>query len=215
MGTDPAAAPIQCRFCLESTKADNNPFIEPCECRGSVRYVHTKCLRRWIDLDPAKNGENCSICATPFTVYVFPVLEMIPELHHRGYKFVLQNVGIIGISIQLGIFLIIPREAQLFRTLTFGSLGILHEIYAISFIRCVEIHDYIAYLKMMTKNGLAILWLAHALLFYGMAYEEYISFSFVMYLLLDTYWGFHVTTLRQINEEILNRQVEDEEDAAY
>ena len=213
MGTDPVA-PIQCRFCLESTNADNNPFIEPCECRGSVRYVHTNCLRRWIALDPAKNGDQCSICAAPFTVYVFPMLETIPELTHRGFKFALKNLGATGASLQLGIFLIVSREEPLFRTLTFGSLGIIHEMYIISFIRCVQIHDYIAYLKMITKNGLALLWLAHALLFYGMVYEDYISFSFVVYLLLESYWGFHVTTLRQINEEILNRQA-DWEEAAY
>lgn len=33
----------QCRFCL----AEGEDLVAPCECRGSQRWVHLSCLRRW------------------------------------------------------------------------------------------------------------------------------------------------------------------------
>ena len=27
---------------------ENNPFVVPCKCAGTVRYIHIKCLQHWI-----------------------------------------------------------------------------------------------------------------------------------------------------------------------
>lgn len=42
--------PYTCRICLnESIAEDNtNPLINPCNCIGSVRYIHLDCLRQWL-----------------------------------------------------------------------------------------------------------------------------------------------------------------------
>ena len=49
-----AAAPAElrtCRICFETEAAedadDGNPLISPCQCSGSSRYVHRKCLEQW------------------------------------------------------------------------------------------------------------------------------------------------------------------------
>lgn len=41
-----------CRFCFESDGSDvnsasDNVWITPCQCAGSQRWVHTKCLEKW------------------------------------------------------------------------------------------------------------------------------------------------------------------------
>ena len=42
-----------CRICLddEDTSAfgSENPFITPCGCTGSMRFIHVKCVREWLD----------------------------------------------------------------------------------------------------------------------------------------------------------------------
>lgn len=38
-----------CKICHESTDTASNPLISPCDCRGSVKYVHRDCLKGWVD----------------------------------------------------------------------------------------------------------------------------------------------------------------------
>ena len=39
-----------CRICLdEDENLPGNPFITPCGCVGSVRWIHVQCVREWLD----------------------------------------------------------------------------------------------------------------------------------------------------------------------
>ena len=41
-----------CRICLEEEDNKNpgeNPFITPCKCTGSMKFIHVSCLRDWLD----------------------------------------------------------------------------------------------------------------------------------------------------------------------
>ena len=38
-----------CRICLEDEEESGNPFITPCKCTGSMKFIHLKCLREWTD----------------------------------------------------------------------------------------------------------------------------------------------------------------------
>ena len=41
--------PLKCRICFtEGDFEGNNPLISPCNCIGSVRYIHLNCLRKWL-----------------------------------------------------------------------------------------------------------------------------------------------------------------------
>lgn len=54
-----------CRICLEP---DDGSLIEPCSCKGSVRYVHENCLKQWIQtshgsrLRQLEDGEASITC---------------------------------------------------------------------------------------------------------------------------------------------------------
>ena len=37
---------IECRICFEE-ETEDNPFINPCRCRGTSKYVHISCLNEW------------------------------------------------------------------------------------------------------------------------------------------------------------------------
>ena len=61
-----------CRFCLGTNQSQKNPLISPCQCKGSMEFVHFKCLNRWRHVDIGRNGLTCSLCMTNYT---------LPRLH--------------------------------------------------------------------------------------------------------------------------------------
>jgi hypothetical protein len=40
----------QCRFCWGTESTEENPCIVPCNCSGSVGFIHYNCLKNWISL---------------------------------------------------------------------------------------------------------------------------------------------------------------------
>eukprot|EP00382_Lankesteria_abbotti_P000781 CAMPEP_0113844246 /NCGR_PEP_ID=MMETSP0372-20130328/141_1 /TAXON_ID=340204 /ORGANISM="Lankesteria abbotti" /LENGTH=582 /DNA_ID=CAMNT_0000813249 /DNA_START=152 /DNA_END=1900 /DNA_ORIENTATION=+ /assembly_acc=CAM_ASM_000359 len=41
--------PMQCRICLLEGGSPKDPLVCPCQCKGSIKYVHVDCLRHWIN----------------------------------------------------------------------------------------------------------------------------------------------------------------------
>ena len=39
---------VQCRICLDDEETPDNPFLTPCKCIGSVRFIHLDCFRSWL-----------------------------------------------------------------------------------------------------------------------------------------------------------------------
>ncbi|KAJ1604699.1 SSM4 like ring finger and forkhead associated(FHA) domain-containing protein [Cryptosporidium canis] len=68
---------MQCRICLTEGEQENDPLFCPCQCRGSIKFVHLECLRHWINgrLNLANdNGSGdtfffrqlqCELCKSP------------------------------------------------------------------------------------------------------------------------------------------------------
>lgn len=59
-----------CRICRGEATPDN-PLFHPCECKGSIKYLHEPCLLEWIsarNIDVNKPGSviKCDICHYPF-----------------------------------------------------------------------------------------------------------------------------------------------------
>jgi hypothetical protein len=51
---------LECRICQEP--ADLANLIAPCNCAGSVRYVHPACLSAWRSMSVA-NLTHCNVCS--------------------------------------------------------------------------------------------------------------------------------------------------------
>lgn len=56
----------QCRICLDNDTPEN--MIHPCQCSGTSKYVHKKCIKQWILL--SDNPEYKKICPTCKYKYV-------------------------------------------------------------------------------------------------------------------------------------------------
>ena len=50
-----------CRICFE----DTGKLVSPCNCTGTIGYVHLECLGKWINLSGQR---NCKICFARFRV---------------------------------------------------------------------------------------------------------------------------------------------------
>ncbi|KAI0756882.1 zf-C3HC4-domain-containing protein [Daedaleopsis nitida] len=46
----------QCRICLDGEDAELGRLIRPCLCKGSISYVHVKCLQRWRNTSASRSA---------------------------------------------------------------------------------------------------------------------------------------------------------------
>jgi len=95
-----------CRICLLEGPGEDDPLITPCECKGSIEYVHLGCLRHWIkgrlNLSDTPNGSYfyrplaCELCKAVYPSHIdFGDDERTPlvELPHTQAPFiVLENM---------------------------------------------------------------------------------------------------------------------------
>ena len=74
-----------CRICYDSTSNIKNPLINPCKCKGSMKYIHYNCLLNWmkskIKIPNDKYNKNeyiaydksllkCELCKNNFPYYI-------------------------------------------------------------------------------------------------------------------------------------------------
>mmetsp|Transcript_116 Transcript_116/g.224 ORF Transcript_116/g.224 Transcript_116/m.224 type:complete len:118 (-) Transcript_116:40-393(-) len=65
----------QCRLCFQGSEYELcNPLLTPCDCRGSQKYVHLRCLEKWQNLclssgsaDASSRALVCSVCRGEFS----------------------------------------------------------------------------------------------------------------------------------------------------
>ena len=58
----------ECRICFEG-EDENNILISPCDCKGTSKYVHLKCLKKW--RDESMNDEarkKCMECKKEYII---------------------------------------------------------------------------------------------------------------------------------------------------
>ena len=67
-----------CRICLGEDEEDGqNPMIHPCKCDGTMKFIHLKCLKEWMNSKRlVYNGDRvksyfwkaleCELCKMPF-----------------------------------------------------------------------------------------------------------------------------------------------------
>ncbi|KAM3921540.1 uncharacterized protein RB166_010943 [Leptodactylus fuscus] len=52
-----------CRICLMGGESTENHLIAPCQCSGSLKYVHTECMKKWL-LAKIKSGAELNMVRT-------------------------------------------------------------------------------------------------------------------------------------------------------
>lgn len=68
-----------CWVCFGTEQDDENSnvtWICPCQCRGTMKWVHEECLQRWIDEKQKRTNSprvSCSQCKTHYILSFPPV----------------------------------------------------------------------------------------------------------------------------------------------
>ena len=90
----------ECRICFENESSDD-PFISPCLCRGTSKYVHMSCLTTWRQLNRnAPAFKKCMECNKEYLIQTnYPVektnIYLIPNLHSA---YCLCNISVMVLS---------------------------------------------------------------------------------------------------------------------
>ena len=91
-----------CRFCLSETFTPDNPLLNPCNCSGSMKYIHLKCLQTWVNsrlhLDKKNGivsivwqGLSCELCkkSLPLSIkhggQTFDILDLTQESKFENF----------------------------------------------------------------------------------------------------------------------------------
>lgn len=70
-----------CRICLSDSHTLQDPLISPCQCTGSVQFLHVNCLREWLKtkLESSASGKStvytwtsphCELCKGEFPLTI-------------------------------------------------------------------------------------------------------------------------------------------------
>ncbi len=69
----------ECRICRCSEGSEANPLLSPCNCAGSIRYIHAECMRTWYESKTTcyrsaqvssyiVRGLECELCKCKYSV---------------------------------------------------------------------------------------------------------------------------------------------------
>lgn len=125
------ASKAQCRFCLEPTHTPENPFLQPCDCRGSIKNVHLDCLLQWRNTThDYQNRIICQLCNTKYLmptrwpIQTFPANSITHFCMKRFYVMAIlihvMHVSIVNSS-QYDILFFTPQGLVSFHSLLFGG----------------------------------------------------------------------------------------------
>lgn len=78
-----------CWVCFGTEQDDSencpNVWICPCQCKGTMKWVHEECLQRWIDEKQKRafsSRVSCSQCRTHYVVRFPPVNCLVRIIEH-------------------------------------------------------------------------------------------------------------------------------------
>lgn len=81
-----------CWVCFGTEQEDEDPNVvwtSPCQCKGSMKWVHEECLQRWIDETQERTNScrvSCSQCKTYYN-QCFPPVNCVVKLIEQYDKF--------------------------------------------------------------------------------------------------------------------------------
>lgn len=207
MGSETEQDKPSCRICFHSKISKANPLITPCECKGSMAFVHLSCLTRWMRMNPANNNNQCELCLTNYQILEHSSLEIIPS-ENKSNVFVLRFPFILSLCLHYiwiyhGSFL--NRD---FKINTFhGGLYLAYQwifqfLYLILFLRERYIKNPDMYWQEYKKVSYFLYFMIYLTLLICLHSEMYVAGP-ILNLYIGGIWNLHVNALRNINKRIL------------
>jgi hypothetical protein len=81
-----------CRFCFEEELDPRDPLLSPCNCTGSMKFIHQGCLRRWRSTTENEQFRvRCVVCAAAYQVQRRHPAELIPNYANYSLFYLLDS----------------------------------------------------------------------------------------------------------------------------
>jgi hypothetical protein len=197
---------VVCRFCLDGTKTSGNPLLDPCECKGSIQFVHKLCLIRWRHQNVERNGEVCLLCHTEYKIPLNNDLEGIPEailiylpLDHP----ILSNIVFHYMWFVTRLFHEFSTSHSFLYQYEFFQI-VNHSLLAVLMVQRMRVHNWSRYRqKWSNEYRWAIFFFHGFILFFRLFGSSGISLC-VSNFMLQIYWKIHKDILREMNQEVLH-----------
>jgi len=192
---------MNCKFCLsEGEITGSNRLITPCECKGTIKYVHTDCLKTWMlrSNEPLK----CLLCNSVYTFYnqvnpeVYPIIKVRPLLKCQLYT--------LGFSLFTTLLLINERpdsyiSRQVRPICAFAHLCY-HTLYGLLYIRAfININNKLTYFKKLCRAYK--LHLLYGVMLYHLIKGE-VSVCTLLTFFPPVYLFNHIFIIEEINTEL-------------
>lgn len=196
---------VVCRFCLDSRITKRNPFISPCLCNGSMKYVHLMCLDQWRVMDMDKNGAQCGLCLAEYTSTQHPFLEVIPS--KDSYSSLLLRMPLLP-AFAIHYLYIIPFSASkdIQSSFTYDKYVAYQTLFQISylvlFITQIHVKNKMEYFTQWRQQKSLMLFMTHIALFMSMMNGANMA-GISLDMFLGLYWIRHCQILQNINEKIM------------
>lgn len=190
---------ISCRFCLDSSTSKDNPLIDPCDCNGSIRYVHKKCLSRWRRMNPLRNANICLLCLSPYRLEMHDSIEIIPN-PSRFFVFLLRYPYTLSFTTNY-IFLLQYTFTRDVSYKTFQIYQYAYQVlYFVIFYFMWEVQNKRQYWRQWRQPTIACLVGFHILSNYFITQNDATA-VLPLTVILSAYWHKHVLILQRLNEE--------------
>jgi hypothetical protein len=193
-------APL-CRFCWDTKNGKRNPLIEPCECKGSMRFVHVFCLQRWRNLNPVRNGRICLLCMEPYHEEYNRNFEAIPDTSSLS-SFLLRFPFLVFVTVNyIGVFTYSLSIKKPNIPTHFCSYQYYSQIaYFLLFFMYWKVKDKRRYWRHWNQVETYCFIMFHTLCNVYL-YEEQTVAIIPLVFLLGHYWPKHVSILERMNRE--------------
>jgi hypothetical protein len=193
-----------CRICYEPAK-EGNPLWQPCNCAGSLAYIHRRCLLRWIIEDGRVRERECHLCQAPYRVDAIQSIEAIPG-PHNPLDFLLRTplVLLVGSHYYVAFLLwMVPpddRDSALSQIITIGHQAV-HVFYTLLFASSARTNNFWRYMSIWGQEWYWVAMVHHALVtLYRQGFHEA---GYAADLWLAVYWYAHRQILEKINGALL------------
>lgn len=196
--------PNICRFCLDSGQTPTNPLISPCNCKGSVEFIHLVCLNKWRIQNPERNREICNLCSVAYRI---PSLYDIEEMPGGSITYYLLDSSlIVSIFINyIGIILYISSSHIVSIKETFYFIQVLyHGIQLYFMYRLFNVRKQEEYFQYWIKEKRYLLVPFHGIILCIALYQNPILGLVTSSLCINVYWMNHIEVLHLMNRNLEN-----------
>jgi E3 ubiquitin-protein ligase DOA10 len=203
---------IQCRFCLSEKIDSKNPFITPCDCKGTIEFVHLYCLNVWRNKNIERNYTTCSLCHSNYRIPLEYSIEQIPKVSLLFIVVdhpILTNLTINYIwMIYAGILM---NQKNIDIMTSYGRCQLVYHLYYIV--------SMAKYFKVIKKQRYYAAWKQEDRLYFFPFYFFLVftaacssdSFTwFIPSIFLTMFWNIHTQILDQMNTEDLQVPSQDD-----